>query len=87
VEKLPRVVWSHNTTASRTIGFTLFKLLYGEEAMPLEEARHQSLRIIKQALAEKRLLQGNNRRHKIGSSRKCYNIPRPNQKVERQPSD
>ena len=51
-EELPRVVWSHNTIASRTIGFTPFKLLYGEEAMLPEEARHQSLRVIKQALAE-----------------------------------
>ena len=33
-EALPRVVWSHNTIASRTIGFTPFKLLYGEEAKP-----------------------------------------------------
>jgi IS30 family transposase len=33
VEELPKVVWSHNTTASRTTGFTPFKLLYGEEAM------------------------------------------------------
>ena len=52
VEELPRVVWSHNTTASRTTGFTPFKLLYGEEAMLPEEARHQSLHVIKQALAE-----------------------------------
>ena len=52
VEELPKVVWSHNTTASRTIGFTAFKLLYGEETMLLEESKHQSLRIIKQALAE-----------------------------------
>ena len=40
VEELPRVVWSHNTTTSRTTGFTPFKLLYGEEAMLPEEARH-----------------------------------------------
>ena len=32
-EELPKIVWSHNTIASRTIGFTPFKLLYGEEAM------------------------------------------------------
>ena len=47
VEELPKVVWSHNTIASRTTGFTPFKLLYGEEAMLPEEARHQSLRVIK----------------------------------------
>ena len=52
VEELPKVVWSHNTIASRTTGFTPFKLLYGEEAMLLEEVKHQSLPIIKQALAE-----------------------------------
>ena len=45
------VVWSHNTTASRAIGFTLFKLLYGEEAMLPDEIKHQSLRVIKHALA------------------------------------
>ena len=33
VEELPKVVWSHNTTASRTTGFTSFKLLYGEKAI------------------------------------------------------
>ena len=52
VEELLRVVWSHNTTASRTTGFTPFKLLYGEEAMLPKETKHQSLRVIKQALAE-----------------------------------
>ena len=52
VEELPKVVWYHNTTTSRTIGFTSFKLLYSEEAMLLEEARHQSLCVIKQALTE-----------------------------------
>jgi hypothetical protein len=46
VEELLKVVWSHNTTASRTIGFTPFKLLYGEEAMLLEEIKHESLRAI-----------------------------------------
>jgi len=52
VEELPKVVWSHNTTTSRTTGFTPFKLLYGEEAMLPKEVRHQSLRVIKQTLAE-----------------------------------
>ena len=27
VEELPKVVWSHNTTTSRMMGFTPFKLL------------------------------------------------------------
>jgi hypothetical protein len=44
-------VWSHNTTTSRTTGFTPFKLLYGEEAMLLEEIKHQTLRVMKQVLA------------------------------------
>jgi hypothetical protein len=52
IEELPKVVWSHNTTVCRTTGFTPFKLLYGEEAMLPEEIKHQSLRTIKQAMAE-----------------------------------
>ena len=43
VEEIPKVVWCHNTTASRATGFTPFKLLHREEAMPPEEAKHQSL--------------------------------------------
>ena len=39
-EDLPKVVWSHNTIASRTTAFTQFKLLYGEEAMLPKEATH-----------------------------------------------
>jgi hypothetical protein len=52
VEELQKVVWSHNTTASRTTGFTPFKLLYGDEAMLPEEVKYQSLHVIKQALVE-----------------------------------
>ena len=51
IEELPKVVWSHNTTVSRTTGFMPFRLLYGEEAMLLEEARMQSLRVTKRLLA------------------------------------
>jgi hypothetical protein len=36
-EELPRVIWSHNTTTSRTTQFSPLKLLYGEEAMFPEE--------------------------------------------------
>jgi hypothetical protein len=36
-KELPRVIWSHNTTTSRTTQFSPFKLLYGEEAMLPEE--------------------------------------------------
>jgi hypothetical protein len=49
---LPKVVWSHNTTASRTTGFTPFKLLYGEEVMIPEEIKHESLRAMQQTIAE-----------------------------------
>ena len=51
VEELPKVIWSHKTTTSRATGFTPFKLLYGEDAMLPEEARHQILRVLKHALA------------------------------------
>ena len=47
VEELSKVVWSHNTTTSRMTGFTPFKLLYDEEAMLLEEIKHQSLQVMK----------------------------------------
>lgn len=50
IEGLPIVVWSHNTTVTRATGYTPFKLLYGEEAMLPEEARHQSLRVLKHML-------------------------------------
>jgi hypothetical protein len=36
-EELPRVIWSHNTTTTRTTQFSPFKLLYGEEAMLPEQ--------------------------------------------------
>jgi hypothetical protein len=36
-EELLRVIWSHNTTTSRTTQFSPFKLLYREEAMLPEE--------------------------------------------------
>jgi hypothetical protein len=44
------VVWSHNTTISRSIGFTPFKLLFGDEAITPEEAKAGSIRTV--ALAE-----------------------------------
>jgi hypothetical protein len=52
IEELPKVMWSHNTTVSRAIGFTPFRLLYGEEAMLPEEVKYQSLRTTRQAMAE-----------------------------------
>ena len=38
-DELIKVVWNHNTVVSRSIGFTLFKLLFGDEAITPEEAR------------------------------------------------
>jgi transposase InsO family protein len=43
-DELIKVVWSHNTTVSRSTGFTPFKLLFGDEAITLEEARIGSIR-------------------------------------------
>jgi hypothetical protein len=38
-DELIKVVWSHNTTMSRSTGFTPFKLLFGDEAITPEEAK------------------------------------------------
>jgi transposase InsO family protein len=43
-EELIKVVWSHNTTVSRSTGFTPFKLLFNDEAIILEEAKTGSIR-------------------------------------------
>jgi hypothetical protein len=43
-EELIKVVWSHNTTVSRSTGFTPFKLLFGDEAITPEEAKMGSIR-------------------------------------------
>ena len=52
VDELPRVIWSHNTSISRTTGFTPFKLLYGEEAMMPEEIKHESLCTTRQLMLQ-----------------------------------
>jgi hypothetical protein len=44
--ELSRVIWSHNTTESRTTKFTPFRLLYGAEAMCLEELANKSARVL-----------------------------------------
>jgi hypothetical protein len=49
-DELIKVVWSHNTTISRSTGFTPFKLLFGDEAITPEEAKVGSIRTV--ALAE-----------------------------------
>jgi hypothetical protein len=38
-------MWSHNTSQSRATKFTPFKLLFGEEAILLEEIIHKSPRV------------------------------------------
>jgi hypothetical protein len=38
-DELIKVVWSHNTTTSRSTRFTPFKLLFGDEAITPEEAK------------------------------------------------
>jgi transposase InsO family protein len=44
-DELIKLVWSHNTTISRSTSFTLFKLLFGDKAITLEEAKAESIRI------------------------------------------
>jgi hypothetical protein len=43
-DELIKVVWSHNTTVSRSTGFTPFKLLFGDKAITPEEAKTRSIR-------------------------------------------
>jgi hypothetical protein len=43
-DELIKVVWSHNTTVSRSTCFTPFKLLFGDEAITPEEAKTWSIR-------------------------------------------
>jgi hypothetical protein len=43
LDELIKVVWSHNTTMSRSTGFTPFKLLSGDEAITPEEAKTGSI--------------------------------------------
>jgi hypothetical protein len=45
-DELVKVVWNHNTIVSRSIGFTPFKLLFGDEAITPEEARTGSIRTL-----------------------------------------
>jgi hypothetical protein len=46
LDELIKVVWSHNTTISRSTGFTPFKLLFGDEAITPEEAKVGSIRTV-----------------------------------------
>jgi hypothetical protein len=45
-DELVKVVWSHNTSISRSTGFTPFKLLFGDEAITPEEAKAGSIRTV-----------------------------------------
>jgi hypothetical protein len=45
-DELIKVVWNHKTTVSRSTGLTPFKLLFGDEAITLEEARMGSIRTL-----------------------------------------
>jgi hypothetical protein len=45
-DELVKVVWSHNTTISRSTGFTPFNLLFGDEAITPEEAKAGSIRTV-----------------------------------------
>jgi hypothetical protein len=48
-DELIKVVWSHNTTISRSTGFTPLKLLFGDEAITPKEAKAGSIRIVASA--------------------------------------
>jgi hypothetical protein len=48
-DKFVKVVWNHNTVVSRSIGFSPFKLLFGDEAITPEEARTGSIRTLASA--------------------------------------
>jgi hypothetical protein len=48
-EELIKVAWSHNTTISRSTGFIPFKLLFGDKAITLEEAKAGSIRTVASA--------------------------------------
>ena len=50
-DELLKVIWSHNTSESRTMKFTPFRLLYGAEAMTPEELKNRSLRVTHQVEA------------------------------------
>jgi hypothetical protein len=48
-DELIKLVWSHNTTMSRSTGFTHFKLLFSDEAITPEEAKAGSIRTVASA--------------------------------------
>jgi hypothetical protein len=48
-DELIKVVWNHNTTVSRSTGFTPFKLLFGDEAITPKEAKKGSIKTLASA--------------------------------------
>lgn len=51
-DELINVAWNHNTSVSISIGFTLFKLLYGDKAISPKEAKLGSSRTVATAKEE-----------------------------------
>jgi hypothetical protein len=51
-DQLPEVVWALNMTECRATGFTPFRLMYGSEAMTLQELKHGSPRTNKSAVPD-----------------------------------
>jgi hypothetical protein len=47
IDEMPKVISSHNTIVSRATDFTPFRLLFGTEAMTLEEIKNESMRVQK----------------------------------------
>src|SRR6185436_13358363 len=48
VDELPKVIWSHNTSESRTTKYTPFKLLYSAKPMTPKELKNRSPRVTHQ---------------------------------------
>jgi hypothetical protein len=47
---MPKVVWSHNNALSRATNFSPLRLLFGAEAVTLEEIEHKSMRMVSKAM-------------------------------------
>jgi hypothetical protein len=49
LDELVKVLWNHNFVVSRSTGFTLFKLLFGDEAITPKEAKTGSIKTLASA--------------------------------------
>ena len=49
LDELVKVVWNYNNVVSRSTSFTLFKLMFGDEAITLEEVKAGSIRTLASA--------------------------------------